>query len=195
MKAAMEVEYTHDFLTRYNGSKTERTDLEVSLIRLSSKRDDKSSMLQNYPEVKSQLKAWSDKSNGKRYSWATQSIALRYLRNLFIDINSQESIKESLFLFELLIANKAIDLDVLTDTYLKIRPQLSEEKSERYFDYLHRLYLQDKQEIRNNAMQLKKAYEKEKNKGKKIGILRQGKTLEQKSMACLHAKEALGFSD
>lgn len=95
----------------------------------------------SYFAVKPKLIEWDQKAFQNMNTLLIQAVGLRYLRNLFLNMDDQNAINETLFLMDLLRRNGAVDLDVLADGFIKIKNELNQEKRSIYREYIHDLYV------------------------------------------------------
>lgn len=153
-----------------------------------TKRHGIEEMKQVYPSIKPQLV-----ENIGPYNGTVQTIALRYLRWIFIEEVTEDAMNETSYLLDILVESEAVDLDVMADAYFKVKDYLSKEKNSRYYNYILLRYENDKDFIESNYLTYENIYTSTKDLSERINALFMGKLLERKSKAMLYTKQLLGF--
>lgn len=119
---------------------------------------DKKAFMDAYPAIKADIIHYLNQDR-IYHSADFQSIANPMLRYQFLPDNSEMAIAETQFLLDQLIECQAIDLDVLTDAYLKIKPRLKEDEQKKYKDYVTERYWKDRKKIQDTFLRMKEGYE------------------------------------
>ncbi len=163
---------------------------ERELIQYAS--SDLKVMMRKYPEVKSTISEWVGINENDRYTWAIQNASLKYLRKLFLNENEPTFDSEILFLMDVLIETKSVDLDVLADAFHNCSLNLSTSDRNRYFNYIEKLFFDEVSTIRINGPKFKEKYENSTGPTK-MKYLAYGKDLERRSKACQHTSDLLGI--
>lgn len=147
----------------------------------------------SYPKAKKELSILSQENNSSKYH-IIQSAGLRYLRNLHLPSTNEENLAETLFLFRAIMKTNPIDLDVLTDAYIKIEHLLEREEKETYFSQLQLIYNKHQKTINNEFHITKENYLNAESERKKKAFLIKGKYLERLSLSCNYSNKKLKFS-
>ena len=182
----MSLDFRRDFKVRSNVTRLRPTDEEHIAVQFSSKR---SNIKENYSSIKPKFIEWAKVVDER--SVTVQSVALRYLRNYFLERTDAEAMDETSILFRILIKHNAIDLDVLADAYMKLLPTFNDEEKAQYFNYIEALHHDEISVVKQNALELKKQYEQEDNERSKKMILFKGKDIERRSKSCAYVRELM----
>ncbi|GEM_PF-1716476 len=124
----------------------------------SLRTQNKMTFTDNYASIKTDMILYRNQDVAY-HSPDIQHLALRMLRYYFLPDSAASAIAETQFLLDILIESKAIDLDVLADAYVKVKPVLKAEEQKKYMDYLQQLYWKDRKKIQDKFEDYKKGYE------------------------------------
>ncbi len=120
-----------------------------------------------------------------------QDMALRYLRWSFLEDETEFAFKETKYLLAILVEQKAIDLDIISDAYIKVEESLNSEERTLYASYIRHVANADIEYANAEFSALKEKYESEEDDKVKVGILLYGKHLSRKSQAALYSLERI----
>ena len=188
-----QIDFMNDFIISADEMGNPRnirpSDQEWALQTKASSQDI-SELQKSFPSVKKNLDLLIKENQNDQYTSTIQFVSLNYLRKLILLKDTPKHRKLAKELMEVLLNTKAIDLDVLVDTYIFIQNDLSKVQQERYFNYLEYLYVNDLNQVKNTWKDQEKAYKTADGDAKKIYLLN-GKKLERQSKACAYARAKL----
>ena len=146
----------------------------------------------SYPKAKELLFDLSSPLNGeKSKNVLIQSIALPYMRNLFLTQNTEENNKELAELLQLIMPTDPVDIDVLADAFVTAREHLPQALQNDYRSYLNKLYEQQKKEAVTGLSKAKKRLHKAETDDEKYGAIMTGKRFERMAESLAYVNKKL----
>jgi len=184
--------FKEDFITspRDTANSTVLDAEDITFMKPATSRD-LVALADAYEMLKPGLEQRYNKPEEERKETVIETVALRFLRNFLLIEQSEHNRAEALWLLEILVDLKSVDIDVLVDAYIYTKALMPEEKQLIILNYMVDLHDRQIDYIKSNYPDYQLDFESASSNVEKKQALHHSRSLERKSKACHYARETV----